>query len=65
MTYNYDQCSYFILNGKVIKGDIPTDDDLEEINFKYMGCKTVDDIKAVDPNYLTNDIIDGVWSEPL
>jgi glutaredoxin-related protein len=30
-----------------------------------MGCKTVDDIKAVDPNYLTNDIIDGVWSEDL
>lgn len=72
MTYNHDQCAYFILNGKVIKGDIPTDeddvpsdDDLEIITKKYIGCKTLDDIKAVDPNYLTNDIIDGVWSEGL
>ena len=32
---------------------------------KYEGCKTVDDIKAVDPDYLTNDIIDGVWTESL
>lgn len=33
--------------------------------FKYKGCKTVDDVKAVDPNYLTNDIVDGVWSERI
>ena len=65
MTYNYDQCAYVVLNGEVIKGDVPTNDDLEEINFKYMGCKTIDDIKRVDPNYLTNDIVDGVWSESL
>ena len=32
---------------------------------KYKGCKTVDDVKAVDPDYLTNDIVDGVWSEGL
>ena len=30
-----------------------------------MGCKTVDDIKAIDPDYKTTDIIDGVWSERL
>lgn len=24
MTYNYDQCAYFILNGKVIKGNVPS-----------------------------------------
>lgn len=65
MTYNYDQCTYVILNGKVIKGDIPTNDDLGEINYKYMGCKTVDEIKAVDPNYVSNDIIGGIWMESL
>ena len=65
MTYNYDQCAYVVLNGEVLKGDVPTNDDLEEINFKYMGCKTVADIKAVDPNYLTNDIVDGDWIESL
>lgn len=65
MTYNHDQCAYFILNGKVIKGDIPSDEELEIITKKYIGCTTVDDIKAVDPNYLTNDIIDGVWKEGL
>ena len=34
-------------------------------NYKYKGCKTVNDVKAVDPNYLTTDIVDGVWSERL
>ena len=36
-----------------------------EINFKYKGCKTFDDVVAVDPNYKTTDIVDGVWSESL
>ena len=35
------------------------------VTLKYKGCETVDDIKAVDPDYLTNDIVDGVWSEGL
>ena len=35
------------------------------ITIKYKGCKTVDDVKAVDANYLTTDIVDGVWSEGL
>lgn len=61
MTYNYDQCAYVVLNGKVLKGDVP----MEIITKKYIGCKTVADIKAVDPNYLTTDIIDGVWKEGL
>ena len=65
MTYNHDQCTYFVLNGKVIKGDVPTNEELEIITKKYIGCSTLADIKAVDPNYLTNDIIDGVWTEGL
>ena len=32
---------------------------------KYLGCKTIDDINAVEPNYKTIDIIDGVWNESL
>lgn len=35
------------------------------INFKYKGCKTVNDVKAIEPNYKTVDIVDGVWSESL
>ena len=65
MTYNYDQCTYVVLNGEVLKGDVPTNEVLDIITKKYAGCKTVDDIKAVDPNYLTNDIVNGVWKEGL
>jgi hypothetical protein len=36
-----------------------------EINFKYKGCKTVSEVKSKDANYLTTDIVDGVWSESL
>ena len=32
---------------------------------KYLGCKNGGDIVAIDPNYLTNDIIDGVWTQSL
>ena len=32
---------------------------------KYLGCKNVNEIKAVDPDYLTNDIVDGVWTQSL
>ena len=35
------------------------------VTIKYKGCKTVDDVKTVDPDYLTNDIVDGVWKEGL
>ena len=37
----------------------------DTIMFKYKGCKTVDDIKAVDTDYKTNDIVDGTWNELL
>lgn len=32
---------------------------------KYLGCKNGGDVVAIDPNYLTNDIIDGVWTQSL
>ena len=32
---------------------------------KYLGCKTVNDVISVDSNYLTNDIIDGSWTQSL
>ena len=37
----------------------------DTITFKYKGCKTVEDVIAVDPDYKTNDIVDGVWTEGL
>ena len=37
----------------------------DTIMFKYKGCKTVDDVKAVDPDYLANDIVEGAWTESL
>ena len=40
-------------------------EDIPEVQFKYKGCTTVDDVTAVDANYQTTDIVDGVWSEPL
>ena len=36
-----------------------------EVNFKYKGCKTVDDIREVDLYYRDNGVIDGVWVERL
>jgi hypothetical protein len=42
-----------------------SNDDNVVITLKYKGCKTVDDVKAVDPNYLTTDIVDGIWVEGL
>ena len=50
---------------KVLWSDGIFEDIVEEINFKYKGCKTVDDVKAVDYNYKTTDIVNGVWSESL
>ena len=40
-------------------------EDIPEVQFKYKGCKTVDNVKTVDANYYDVDIADGVWSEPL
>ena len=40
-------------------------EDIPEAQYKYKGCKTVDNVKTVDANYKTTDVVDGVWSEPL
>ena len=32
---------------------------------KYLGCKTIGDVKAVDANYKTVDIVDGSWTQSL
>ena len=37
----------------------------DTVTLKYKGCTTVDEVKAVDPDYKTNDIIDGAWTEGL
>ena len=45
--------------GTVEKIDIP------DVEYKYKGCKNVNAIKAVDANYIENDIVDGKWTELL
>jgi hypothetical protein len=35
------------------------------VTLKYKGCTTIAEVKAVDPDYKTNDIVDGVWEEGL
>ena len=37
----------------------------DTITFKYKGCTTVDEVKAVDPDYFTSDIVNGVWAQSL
>ena len=32
---------------------------------KYLGCKTIAEVEAIDPNYKTTDIVDGAWSQSL
>lgn len=33
--------------------------------YKYKGCTTVDEVRAKDSNYKTNDIVNGAWTELL
>lgn len=40
-------------------------EDIPEAQYRFKGCKTVADVKDVDSNYLTNDIVDGTWTELL
>ncbi len=40
-------------------------EDIPEVQFKYKGCTTVDNVKTVNANYKTTDVVNGVWSEPL
>ena len=56
-----ERCKNFI----VTYGSSDTGNSGDTVTFKYKGCTTVDEVKAVDPNYKINDIIDGVWTERL
>ena len=40
-------------------------EDIPEAQYKYNGCKTVGEIQSVDNYYLTADLANGTWSEPL
>ena len=40
-------------------------EDITDAQFKYKGCTTDDDVKAVNADYQTTDIVNGTWSEPL
>lgn len=42
------------------------EEDIPEAQFKYKGCKTLDDVKAKIWNYdYLADVANGTWSEPL
>ena len=32
---------------------------------KYANCTTIDEVVAIEPNYVSVDVIDGVWNESL
>ena len=36
-----------------------------DTDLKYAGCTTIDAVEAKDANYLSNDIVSGVWFEHL
>lgn len=40
-------------------------EDIPDVQYKYKGCKNVDDVKSVTSNYYDVDIANGVWTEPL
>ena len=40
-------------------------EDIPEVQYKYKGCKTVNDVISVNADYQTTDIVNGTWSEPL
>ena len=46
-------------------GDSGNTGDTIVLGTKYLGCTTVDEIKAIDPDYQTNDIVDGAWTQSL
>lgn len=50
---------------KEFKWAVVENDDNVVVTIKYKGCKTVNEVKAVDAKYLTTDIVDGVWREGL
>ena len=59
MTFNQGERTKYFTVSYVESGN---SGDTIVLGTKYLGCSTLDDIKAVDPDYLTNDIIDGVWT---
>ena len=34
-------------------------------DYKYDNCQTVSHVKMIDADYLTNDVVDGIWTERL
>ena len=57
--------TWAVASGEGGSGEGGSDNDEVIITFKYKGCKNLNDVIAVDANYKTTDIVDGVWSEGL
>ena len=58
-----ERTKYLIISYGSEKTDNSGDTIISDV--KYIGCKTVDDVKAIDPDYTINDIVDGTWTQSL
>ena len=61
MTFNKgERCKYLTITyGSGNSGDTIV------LGTKYVNCRTLEEVIAIDPDYLTNDIVDGVWNQSL
>ena len=61
MTFNGDNAKYFTVNYV----ETSNSGDTIVLGTKYVNCRTVDEVVAIDSDYKTNDIVDGVWIQSL
>ena len=61
MTFNSGNAKYFTVNYT----ETSNSGDAIVLGTKYVNCRTVDEVVTIDPDYLTNDIVDGVWNQSL
>ena len=50
---------------KTVTYDDGTTEIIPDVVYKYKGCITLEDIKSVDVSYMTNDVVNGSWTEIL
>ena len=61
MTFNKGERTKYL----TITYDSGNSGDTIVLGTKYANCRTLEEVIAIDPDYLTNDIVDGVWNQSL
>ena len=61
MTFNGGNAKYFTVN----YAETSNSGDTIVLGTKYANCRTVEEVVTIDPDYITNDIVDGVWNQSL